>query len=229
MVFADLVGFSALTDAHGDRDALVVADRLLALTEAALEAGVDVVKTIGDAVMLRGDEIPPTLETVARLVSAVLQEPRYPSVRVGVHVGPIISRPGDLFGQTVNLAARLASAATAGQVVASRSVAAAAGVRFVAHPLGALTLRNIAEPVEAFTIRRADLEIADAQVDPVCRMRLDPSESHAYRTYRGRAYAFCSETCTARFDADPERYLEPTRLGPEDASSGDQPNDGAGL
>jgi class 3 adenylate cyclase/YHS domain-containing protein len=206
VVFADLVGFSALTDAHGDRDAVVVADRLLALTEASLHVGVEVVKTIGDAVMLRGDEIPSTLETVAQLVDAILTEPRYPSVRVGVHVGPIITRPGDLFGQTVNVAARLAAAAAVGQVVGSRAVAAGAGPRFVAHPLGPLTLHNIAEPVEAFAIRLVDAEIADAAVDPVCRMRLDPAESHASRTYHDHVYAFCSATCTARFDADPDRY-----------------------
>lgn len=208
VVFADLVGFSALTDAHGDRDAVVVADRLLALAEAALDAGVEVVKTIGDAVMLRGDEIPPTMETVARLVAAILTEPRYPSVRVGVHVGPVIRRPGDLFGQTVNVAARLASAAAAGQIVASRPVAAAAGIRFVADPLGRLTLHNIADPVEAFAMRLVDSEVADAQVDPVCRMRLDPSGSHPSRTYLGRAYALCSETCAALFDADPDRYAD---------------------
>ena len=215
VVFADLVGFSALTDAHGDRDAVAVADRLLVMAEAALGADVEVVKTIGDAVMLRGDEVPSTLETVARLVGAVLTEPRFPSVRVGVHVGPIISRPGDLFGQTVNVAARLAAAADAGQVVASRPVAAEAGLRFVAHPLGSLTLRNIAEPMEAFAMRLVDSEIADALVDPVCRMRLDPSEPNTGRTYRGRTYAFCSETCAARFDADPGRYADEAygRLG----------------
>lgn len=208
VVFADLVGFSALTDAHGDRDAVVVADRLLALSKAALGAGVEVVKTIGDAVMLRGNEITPTLETVARLVTAILAEPRYPSVRVGVHIGPIITRPGDLFGQTVNIAARLASAADAGQVVASRPVATEAGLQFVAHPLGPLTLRNISDPVEAFAIRLVDSKIADATVDPVCRMRLDPSEPNAGRNYLGRTYAFCSETCAALFDADPAQYAD---------------------
>ena len=210
IVFADLVGFSALTDAHGDRDAVVVADRLLALAEQALGGGVEVVKTIGDAVMLRGDEIAPTLETVARLVSAIHAEPKYPTVRVGVHVGPIITRPGDVFGQTVNVAARLASAARPGQVVASRPVVAGAGPRFVANPLGPLTLRNIAEPVESFAVRLVDSQIDDADVDPVCRMRLDPTELHASRTHLGRIYVFCSETCTARFDADPDQYWDET-------------------
>ena len=57
-------------------------------------------------------------------------------------------------------------------------------------------------------MRLVDSEVADAQVDPVCRMRLDPSGSHPNRTYVGRAYALCSETCTALFDADPDRYAD---------------------
>ncbi len=219
IVFADLVGFSALTDAHGDEEAVVIADRLLALAEQALGGEVEVVKTIGDAVMLRGEEIAPTLETVVRFVSAIHAEPKYPTVRVGVHVGPIITRPGDVFGQTVNVAARLASAAGPGQVVASQPVAAGAGVRFVAHPLGRLTLHNIAEPVEAFIIRLVASGIDDAEVDPVCRMRLDPRESNASRTYLGWAYSFCSETCTARFDADPDRYADEALGRPDPATT----------
>ena len=227
VVFADLVGFTALTDAHGDADAVVVADRLLVLAEEALVDGVEVVKTIGDAVMLRGDEIEPTLRTVERLVEAVHAEPRFPGVRVGMHVGSVIVRPGDLFGHTVNVAARLAGVAKAGEVVASRSVVASAGTGFVAHPLGLLDLRNVADPIEAFNLRPIDPWVTKADVDPVCRMRLDPEESHATRAYAGSVYVFCSERCAARFDRDPDRNVDgPFRGTSEDAEPGEGPTRG---
>ncbi len=229
MVFADLVGFTALTDVHGDADAVMVADRLLELAEGALVDGVEVVKTIGDAVMLRGDEIEPTLETAERLVAAVHAEPRFPGVRVGIHVGSVISRPGDLFGHTVNVAARLAGEAGAGQIVTSRAVVIGSDRRFVARPLGYLDLRNVAEPIEAFNIRAIDPDATKVEVDPVCRMRLDPVESYETRTRAGHVYVFCSADCTRRFDADPDRYIGPGPPFPrvEGTSAGDAPGSGA--
>ena len=64
VAFADLVGFTALTQAHGDAEAVVVADRLAELADRSLRPGVEVVKTIGDAVMLQGEEVSATIETV---------------------------------------------------------------------------------------------------------------------------------------------------------------------
>lgn len=210
VVFADLVGFTALTEAHGDWDAVGVADRLVELAQAAVTDGVEIVKTIGDAVMLRGESVEGTVGAVLRLVDAVEHEPRFPAVRVGVHAGPVIARPGDVFGSTVNVASRLSGVARSGEVVASRPVVSAVGDSLVAHPLGALTLRNVPEPVEAFALRRPEDLSAPPVFDPVCRMRLDPEEPLISREFGGRPFVFCSNDCAGRFDADPFRYVEVT-------------------
>jgi adenylate cyclase len=69
-----------------------------------------------------------------------------------------VSRDGDFFGHTVNLAARLSGAAQAGIVLASREVVESYGatdtdVRF--EPVGGLDLKNVARPVAAFRVERA--------------------------------------------------------------------------
>jgi class 3 adenylate cyclase len=71
-----------------------------------------------------------------------------------VDVGPVVERDGDIFGRTVNHASRLASIATAGQVVVSEAVASALethGIQPI-EPLGEVTLKGIAVPVRAYRI-----------------------------------------------------------------------------
>jgi adenylate cyclase len=70
----------------------------------------------------------------------------------------MIARDGDYFGHTVNLAARLSGAATAGIALATHDVVEAVGrddaeVRF--EPAGEFDLKNVAQPVAAFRVERA--------------------------------------------------------------------------
>jgi adenylate cyclase len=75
---------------------------------------------------------------------------------VGIHTGPVIAQDGDVYGWTVNLAARIAAYAGAGQVVVvsedTARRAGPAGLRLV--PLGAVALKGLAAPVPLYqTIR----------------------------------------------------------------------------
>ena len=79
-----------------------------------------------------------------------------PPAHVGIAAGPVVAQGGDYFGRTVNLAARIAARASAGQVLVSDRVAESAsptGVRFVA--LGELRLKGIAQPVRVLEARGA--------------------------------------------------------------------------
>jgi adenylate cyclase len=85
-----------------------------------------------------------------------LPEAGLPPAHVGVAAGPVIAQGGDFFGRTVNLAARIAAHANAGQVLVSQSVAESAppqGVRFV--EAGKLRLKGIARPVRVLEARGA--------------------------------------------------------------------------
>lgn len=74
--------------------------------------------------------------------------------RIGVHVGDLIVDGDDLYGDAVNIAARLETEATPGGIIVSRSVREAVEGRLDAklHALGELALKNIDRPVRAFRV-----------------------------------------------------------------------------
>ena len=151
-LFADLSGYTALTEVHGDEEAadlvLGFADEVRGLLP---DYGAEEVKTIGDALMLRAEEPALAIRLGLRIVRDLEELPGFPSVRVGMHTGPAVSRNADWYGTTVNVAARLCSAAGGGEVLVSETTAAAAGrVRRVALDEQRLHwLKNVTEPVAA--------------------------------------------------------------------------------
>jgi adenylate cyclase len=76
-----------------------------------------------------------------------------PPIRVGLAAGEVVSLGGDVFGPTVNLAARLVETAAPSQVVVSESVREASGDAFSFDPLPARTLKGFEHPVVAFAVR----------------------------------------------------------------------------
>ena len=127
-LFADLVGFTRFTVKHGDDRAAELAvffqERVCAL---AASLGCHVIKTIGDAVMVRSDDSHAALE-LGRGILDLAEHERFPLVRVGIDTGPAVERNSDWFGSTVNTAARVTSAANAGELlVTERTRDACAG------------------------------------------------------------------------------------------------------
>jgi adenylate cyclase len=155
MCFLDLVGYTRLTEERGDAAAAALAEalRVLVSRSARGDGGVPI-KWLGDGVMVWFREpagaVRSALELVAQLPGAGL-----PPAHVGVAAGPVVVQGGDYFGRTVNLAARIAARAGAGQVLVSGSVAESAapeGVTFV--DLGEEPLKGFGHPVRLLEARR---------------------------------------------------------------------------
>jgi adenylate cyclase len=148
MMFLDLVGYTRLTEEHGDAAAAALAETLAVLVNrSAREHGGVPVKWLGDGVMIHHREPAGAVLSALGLV-AQLPEAGLPPAHVGVAAGPVVAQGGDYFGRTVNLAARIAAHASAGQVLVSQRVAESAppqGVRFVER--GELPLKGFAHPV----------------------------------------------------------------------------------
>ena len=73
----------------------------------------------------------------------------------GVHAGPVIERDLDVFGQTVNLASRIADVAGPGEVLASEAVAEAAGDGvFAFERLREASLKGLPDPVPLYRVTR---------------------------------------------------------------------------
>lgn len=206
VLFADLSGFTALTEAHGDLAAADLAERFYSLAASALSGGARVVKTIGDAVMISAPSAVAAMKTAMLLRHAILAEPTWPSVRAGLHAGPVVEREGDIFGATVNLAARVGAHARAGQILCTRAVVRAlTATEFVFRPLGPVHLKNVHEALELFELVDG-APSALVEIDPVCRMRLDPLKALHHLPFRGRTFFFCSRACAEAFAADPAAW-----------------------
>lgn len=75
-----------------------------------------------------------------------------PPVRIGVHAAEATRRGGDFFGQGVHVAARLAAAGIAGQILTSAATVAAAGGGYSASEPRALDLKGFAEPLHVVEV-----------------------------------------------------------------------------
>lgn len=207
-MFADLAGFTALTEAHGDADASELAGQFEALVREGLPAGAKLVKTMGDAAMVVADDGLAVVLMARELVSAVEELPGRPAVRIGIHVGDAVERDGDYWGHAVNVAARLAARAEPCEILVTDAVKIVIGSSsppsdLIFEPLGRQQLRNVSETLELFAIHA---ECAELPTDPVCRMRLSDAEGTAAIHFEERTYHFCSLECTRKFAADPRAY-----------------------
>lgn len=151
-LFADLVGFTAFTERVGDETA---ADVAVAFQSAAAHLAADfdceVIKNLGDAVMIHGDDATRVVAAALRLRRELADEGWCPPLRMGVHSGTAVQRDGDWYGATVNVAARVADAAGAGEILLSlttRERIARAGVTIADR--GARSFKNVAAPLAVF-------------------------------------------------------------------------------
>jgi adenylate cyclase len=208
-LFADLCGFTALTEVHGDEEAADMAGEFgRAVRDLLPKYGAAQVKTVGDAVMIRCPQAADAVRLGVEIAEVIGRRDRFPSIRVGMHTGPATSREGDYFGTAVNVAARVAGLAPGGQVLITADTREAAGepeeVR--ALELGPTKLRNVHEPVVLYRARGSAAPPAELPIDPVCRMAVEPESGAGILVHEGLEFHFCSLECVRAFAADPARY-----------------------
>lgn len=144
MCFLDITGYTRLTQEHGDAAAAQLADQLGRLVQrSAVKHGGKPVKWLGDGVMLffpkPGPGVAAALEMAMGVADAGL-----PPAHVGLHAGPVIFQEGDYYGQTVNIAARIADYARPGEVLVSQEVVDASGESDVAfREIGPVELKGV--------------------------------------------------------------------------------------
>jgi adenylate cyclase len=154
-VFADLVGYTALTEARGDEAAAGVA-REFRRTMCVLsrEHGATQVKSMGDGVMIWAPDPGAAVLLASRAVEEVGTRADLLPVRVGVHTGPAVMRGCDWYGSSVNVAARLAAGAAPNEALVSAATRAAAGARLATRldERREVSLRGLERPVAAWRL-----------------------------------------------------------------------------
>jgi len=155
--FLDITGYTRLTQERGDRAAAELAESLATIVKrTSIEHGGRAVKWLGDGVMFwfrdPGPGTVAALDMVEALVAAGL-----PPAHVGLHAGPVVIQQGDYYGQTVNMAARIAEYARPGEVLVSQEVVDAHrnGPNLAFVPIGPVDLKGVSGAVSLHVARRA--------------------------------------------------------------------------
>jgi adenylate cyclase len=144
MCFLDITGYTRLTQERGDEAAAALAAELARLVQrTSVQHGGRPVKWLGDGVMFHfpnpGPGVVAALDMVDGVISAGL-----PPAHVGLHAGPVIFQEGDYFGQTVNVASRIAEYARPGEVLVSQEVVdASAGANASFTEIGPVELKGV--------------------------------------------------------------------------------------
>ena len=199
VMVADLSGFTAMSEIHGDAMAAAVGADLLDLVRHDATTRL-LTKGLGDGVLVVDHDARMLAGLAFQLVHAVGTTPARPRIRVALHHGRVMARSGDAFGRSINLVSRLVDVVPEGRAVATQAFVDAAGPMSDVETRRQETvmLRDIASPIVIHHLDRCRDDHLSL-VDPVCRMTLDPQDPTLVRvrTADGAA-AFCSEDCAAR-------------------------------
>jgi len=153
IAFADLAGYTKLTEEQGEAQAVSAVERFVEVVEHTLPIDARVIKTLGDEVMVVGADAG-SLTSWAVGLGAELPLGS-PPPRIGIHSGAAIYRDGDYYGREVNRAARVVARAAGGEVLVTRPVVDLAsrqdGLEF--ELIGEVVLKGFNHPTELFLAR----------------------------------------------------------------------------
>jgi len=150
IAFADLAGYTRMTEELGDEHAVGVVERFVAEVEHTLPDDARIVKTIGDEVMVVSSDPGALVDWAVGFQE--LHDTR-PLPRIGIHYGEVLYRDGDYYGREVNQAARVAARSGAGEVLVTRAVVDGAGSHLDFEHIGEVRLKGFSEPTELFLAR----------------------------------------------------------------------------
>ncbi len=124
ILFADIAGSTSLYETSGDAVAMTAVTRCLdTLKQIARTYQGEVIKTIGDEVMCIFAAVDDAIRAANEMQAKVEGDKvLHLKIRVGVHAGSVMTADGDVYGDTVNLAARLVQLANPGQILTSGQV-----------------------------------------------------------------------------------------------------------
>jgi adenylate cyclase len=155
MCFLDITGYTRLTQERGDAAAAEMAGQLSRLVQrTSVRYAGKAVKWLGDGVMFYFTDPGPGVVAALDMLEGVA-DAGLPPAHVGLHAGPVLFQEGDYFGQTVNVASRIAEYARPGEVLVSQAVVDAcreADATFTA--IGPVELKGVTGAIELLAAHR---------------------------------------------------------------------------
>ncbi len=155
IAFADLAGYTRLTEEEGELQAVDAVERFVEAVEVTLPDSARVIKTIGDEAMVVGSD--PAALTDWAVGFQRLQSER-PLPRIGIHYGNALYREGDYYGRDVNIASRVAARSGGGEVLVTRPVVEHAGPHLEFERIAEVRLKGFTDSTEIFIARQREEE-----------------------------------------------------------------------
>lgn len=160
ILYADVAGYSRLTGEDEDTTHRALREYLDFIASNIEAMGGRVVHYAGDAVLARFDAVVDALSSALSIQNELkvrnkkLADERKVQFRIGVNLGDVIEDRGGIYGDGVNIAARLESIADEGGICVSDAVKTAIGkkLKLTYQSMGEQRVKNIAEPVRAFRV-----------------------------------------------------------------------------
>jgi adenylate cyclase len=153
IAFADLAGYTRLTEELGDEEAVSAVERFVEQVELTLPEEARIIKTIGDEVMVVSSDASALVDWAVGFQDGFDLRPL---PRIGIHVGETLYRDGDYYGREVNQASRVAARAAGGEVLVTRPVVEQAGDHLAFDRIGEVRLKGFSEPTEIFLARAGE-------------------------------------------------------------------------
>jgi adenylate cyclase len=153
IAFADLAGYTRLTEEEGELQAVDAVERFVEAVEFTLPDTARVIKTIGDEAMVVGSDAAALTDWAVGFQR--LQSER-PLPRIGIHYGNALYRDGDYFGRDVNIASRVAARSAGGEVLVTRPVVEHAGSHLEFELIAEVRLKGFNDSTEIFIARQGE-------------------------------------------------------------------------
>ncbi|HVE87912.1 MAG TPA: CHAT domain-containing protein, partial [Myxococcales bacterium] len=194
VMFTDIVGSTQYFEQKGDIAGMALLRRHNGmLFPVVQECSGRIIKTIGDAIMAVFDRPQDAVRCAQKMQRALEAEKRDPHqerirIRIGAHHGRAFVTEKDVFGDTVNTAARVAHEAGGDEIVVSQHLAEAlaASGGFRMQPRGSVSLKGKAEPLPLFLVSWRDAGAPEAAQSPLTPRRELP-EMFSLELQRGPA------------------------------------------
>jgi class 3 adenylate cyclase/pSer/pThr/pTyr-binding forkhead associated (FHA) protein len=226
VLFTDIKGSTAYFEKYGDSAGLLMVHHCNTLLGQVVERhGGRVIKTIGDAVMAsfenHADAVAASIEMQRAITAdtADKPEPRKVKIRIGINYGLGFVKSNDVFGDVVNVASRVESAASPDQILISDTLyhALPPDNRFRFHLAGRFSLKGKAEERELFEVLWRDTDV-EPMAAPKVRYKLVQllDDGRYGRELELTRWATVGRTL-GEFTFPNDEYMEPThvRLHPE--------------
>jgi adenylate cyclase len=155
IAFADLAGYTRLTEQAGEDEAVDIIERFVEAVQNTLPDDARVVKTIGDEVMVVASDAQALLDWAVGFQELLSERPL---PRIGIHQGLTLYRDGDYYGRAVNLAARVGARAAGGEVLVTRPLVDGAGGHLEFEHIGDVKLKGFSDSTELFLAKLAEEE-----------------------------------------------------------------------